>query len=208
MATYRCPFCGKEYTSRIGMSKCAAACAEALDKRDAAIRENEQIRQRERERKAQLEIAEKNIDAAYAELQKAISDYHTFGGTKNIQVRMTRTNGTQNSDFLWNTDGVNSTKGKRAQCGILDEYREMSEKEKKDLEKFLQETLDIKSEKAPKKESPVERLERLAKESGETGYESDMAKLKETYGNLSGWQKKFADEITTALLDSFEENNV
>lgn len=204
MVTYRCPFCGKEYTSRIGMSKCAAECAEALDKRDAEIRENEEMKRRERERKAQLEIAEKNIDAAYAELQKAISDYHTLGGTQNIQVRMTRTNGAQNSDFLWNTDGVN----KRAQCGILDEYREMSEKEKKDLEKFLQENLDIKLEKTPKKESPVERLERLAKESGETGYESDMAKLKEAYGKLSGWQKKFADEITNALLDGFEENNV
>lgn len=200
---YRCPFCGKQYTSRVAMSECAAKCARALDEMEEKVRLAEEAERVAKEKAAQVKVAAKRIDDAYDNLQKAINEYRAVGGDQNIQVRMTRADNV-NSDFLWGKDSASTTRGKRADAGVLDEFRQTTEAKDKDFEKFLKENLGIKPE-APKKETAIDRLEKYAKESGETGWEKDFEELKQARAKLDPRAQNFVDLIMDSLLTGLED---
>lgn len=71
---YRCPLCGKSYTSPVAMAQCATKCAETEAKVQKGIEELAKSRA--------LAAKEKEVYAAYEALKTKIQEYNSLGGDK------------------------------------------------------------------------------------------------------------------------------
>lgn len=114
MNTYVCPICGKTYTSATAMAQCVAECAKKEDKTKA------------------LKEAESTMLLAREAFEQAIDEYNSLS----TEYEYTFTLGKKAK----NGKGISAYRGRRADFGILDEFKDNTGS---DLESTLKATLKL-----------------------------------------------------------------
>lgn len=114
MNTYVCPICGKTYTSATAMAQCVAECAKKEDKTKA------------------LKEAESTMLLAREAFEQAIDEYNSLS----TEYEYTFTLGKKAK----NGKGISAYRGRRADFGILDEFKDNTGS---DLESALKATLKL-----------------------------------------------------------------
>lgn len=180
MNIYKCPFCGKPYTSPVAMGECAQRCGVRVAK-EQANRET-------------VLAARKEIDTAYKLLQDAISAYRKAGGEDNIQVRMTISDKNVGDgldiSLKPKQENISFSKTDAPNKAVFDPF---AKAKNQSFESFLKDTLDIKEpmlSKCKEKTSEEEELQKAIK-----GAE-------DAYNKMSPQERQLADAIMSAIADS------
>ena len=180
MNIYKCPFCGKTYTSPVAMGDCAQRCSVRVAKEQA---DQEAIR-----------AARKEIDTAYKLLQDAISAYRKAGGEDNIQVRMTISDKNVGDgldiSLKPKQENISFSKTDAPNKAVFDPFAKVKNQS---FESFLKDTLDIKEpmlSKCKEKTSEEEELQKAIKEA------------EDAYNKMSPQERQLADAIWSAIAES------
>lgn len=180
MNTYKCPFCGKTYTSPVAMGECAQRCGVRVAK--------------EQQNRENILAARKEIDTAYKLLQDAISTYRKAGGEDNIQVRMTISDKNVGDgldiSLKPKQENISFSKTEIPNKAAFDPF---SKAKNQSFESFLKDTLDIKEPMLSKcKEKTPE----------EEGLQKVIKEAEDAYNKMSPQERQLADAILSAIGES------
>lgn len=180
MNIYKCPFCGKTYTSPVAMGECAQRCGVRVAK--------------EQQNRETVLAARKEIDTAYKLLQDAISAYRKAGGEDNIQVRMTISDKNVGDgldiSLKPKQENISFSKTEAPSKAVFDP---IAKAKNQSFESFLKDTLDIKEpmlSKCREKTPEEEELQKAIKEADDA------------YNKMSPQERQLADAILSAIADS------
>ena len=181
MNIYKCPFCGKTYTSPVAMGECAQRCGVRVAK-EQANRET-------------VLAARKEIDTAYKLLQDAISAYRKAGGEDNIQVRMTISdkNVGDGLDISLKPKQENFSFSKTEIPNKGAAFDPFAKVKNQSFESFLKDALDIKEPMLSKCKAKTPEEEELQKA---------IKEAEDAYNKMSPQERQLADAIMSAIADS------
>lgn len=180
MNTYVCPICGKTYTSATAMAQCVAECAKKEDKTKA------------------LKEAESTMLLAREAFEQAIEEYNSLS----TEYEYTFTFGKKAK----NGRGISAYKGRRADLGVLDEFKGNTGS---DLESALKATLKL-DEPTPKVnpldvkfEEKLKAFEEIGMQMASTPKEKADCKIK-IAEIRNEWEKATSDDEKKELICAME----
>lgn len=180
MNTYVCPICGKTYTSATAMAQCVAECAKKEDKTKA------------------LKEAESTMLLAREAFEQAIDEYNSLSTEYEYSFTLGKK--------AKNGKGISAYRGRRADLGILDEFKGNTGS---DLESALKATLKLDEPKPKvnpldvKFEEKLKAFEEIGMQMASTPKEKADCKIK-IAEIRNEWEKATSDDEKKELICAME----